>query len=80
MEYTVFKVLAERDVEQHDIDCVPNVSSEEFFSDMFSSRKKAIRKAQKIFAKNICFVRVIKLIISEKGTKQCGVIYRKYDH
>lgn len=86
MEYTVYTVLADRGCIEYDSDRIPYDSGERFFEDMFASKKEAIRKAQRIIAKQplndyVSFkhVRVISQSITDKGMSKKGkLIYRIY--
>ena len=78
MEYKVYNVIAEWETEVPDIDGIYHEDFEQFFSDTYSSKVSAIRKAQKLASKYICYVRVIEVVISEKGMTFNKTIYRKH--
>lgn len=78
MEYKVYNVIAEWETEVPDIDGIYHEDFEQFFSDTYSSKESAIRKAQELASEYVCYVQVKEVIISEKGMKYNKTIYRKH--
>lgn len=78
MDKTVYKVEAEQVVDKIDEDLCHYQDWEVFFSDTFSTKTSAIRKAQKIRSKRNCYVRVTRISITEKGVGEKKLIYKLY--
>ena len=79
MECKVYKVVAEHEVELPDMDGIYYKDFEKFFEDMYSSKVYAIRKAQKLASKHVCYVRVSEIVISVNGVIGNRVVYRKFN-
>ena len=78
MDITVYKVEAEYLVDKIDEDLCRYQDWEVFFSDTFSTKVSAIRKAQKIRSRYNCYVRVMRVVITEKGVGNKKLIYKLY--
>lgn len=78
MDKTVYKVEAEYIVDKVDDDMCRYQDWEVFFSDIFSTKESAIRKAQKIRSRCNCYVRVTRISITEKGIGNKKLIYKLY--
>ncbi len=80
MEFTIYRVHAERKVTSWDIDNIPYDDYEEVLNDLFSSKLEAIRKAQQLFDRGKAdWVRVSKMIVAEKGVRIVNKkIYNKF--
>ena len=75
MDKTVYKVEAEYIIDKVDDDMCRYQDWDVFFSDIFSTKVSAIRKAQKIRSKRNCYVRVTRISITEKGIGNKKLIY-----
>lgn len=79
MEYIVYKVTAEYETEVLGDDGIFQKRFEKCFEDLFSSKCKAIAKAQKLFSKRTAdYVVVRKVLITERGAKAKGRVYTKF--
>ena len=78
MDKTVYKVEAEYIIDNVDNDMCRYQDWEVFFSDTFSTKESAIRKAQKIRSKCNCYVCVTRISITEKGVGEKKLIYKLY--
>lgn len=78
MDITVYKVEAEQVVNKVDDDMCRYQDWEVFFSDIFSTKVSAIRKAQKIHSRYNCYVHVMRVVITEKGVGDNKLIYKLY--
>ena len=75
MDKTVYKVEAEYIIDKVDDDMCSYQDWEVFFSDTFSTKESAIRKAQEVRSKYNCYVRVTRISITEKGVGDKKLIY-----
>lgn len=77
---TIYEVLAKTNVEHPDMDCVMQTNYEEVYDNMFTSRVKAIAKAQSLFAKKEAhWVGVIKLTVGNRGIEERKRVYNKFN-
>ena len=77
MEITLYRVIAEREVEEWDADRVPYITSERFLDDLYPTKIDAIRVAQKTHSKRICYVRVLRIVIGKRGEQSSKLVYKK---
>lgn len=75
MKYVVYTVHAEANTYALDCDGVSYKTSEPIFDDMFSSKVKAIAKAQSLFAKRADWAFVREVVITENGIRKGKRIY-----